>query len=328
MNDIQVGSVSIPGRTILAPMAGFTDLPYRKICRKWGAAYAVAEMAASKENLQHTAKTSFRMNLEGEAAPRGIQLIGSVPEELAKAAQRAEKAGADIVDLNCGCPARKVCSVACGSALLKNLDLVESLLKSIVESVSIPVTLKFRTGWSLSERNAVELGQRAQDAGVRMLVLHGRTGDQGFKGHAEYETIRQLKQAVSIPVIANGDIDAPQKALQVLEFTGADGVMIGRGALGNPWIFDQVNSLLLGTRQFILSRSQIEETIIEHINLHYAFYGQELGLRTIRKHLNWYLKRFNADEKDIREVLLAGNPDEQIELTLKLLGRLDLLINL
>ena len=161
-----------------------------------------------------------------------------------------------------------------------------------------------------------------------MLVLHGRTGEQGFKGHAEYQTIRRLKQAVSIPVIANGDIDAADKALEVLKATGADGVMIGRGALGNPWIFSQINSLLSGTRQFILSKTQIEETIIGHIRSHHAFYGEVLGLKTIRKHLNWYLKRFNADEKDIRKVLLAGNPDEQIDLTLLLLERLDLSINL
>ena len=328
MNNIQVGSVSIAGQTILAPMAGFTDLPYRKICRQWGAAYAVAEMAASKDNLQHTAKTSFRMNLDGEPSPRGIQLIGSVPEELARAAKRAENAGADIVDLNCGCPAKKVCSVACGSALLKNPDLVESLLQSIVNAVSVPVTLKYRIGWSTSDINAVDLGKRAEDAGVKMLVLHGRTGEQGFKGHAEYETIRRLKQAVSIPVIANGDIDAADKALEVLKATGADGVMIGRGALGNPWIFSQINSLLSGTRQFILSKTQIEETIIGHIRSHHAFYGEVLGLKTIRTHLNWYLKRFNADEKDIRKVLLAGNPDEQIDLTLLLLERLDLSINL
>lgn len=328
MKHIQVGSVLIPGQTILAPMAGFTDLPYRKICRRWGASYAVAEMAASKDNLQHTAKTSFRMNLEGESSPRGIQLIGSVPQELARAAQRTEKAGAEIVDLNCGCPAKKVCSVLCGSALLKNVDLVESLLKAIVEAVSVPVTLKFRTGWTASQINAVDLGKRAEDAGIKMLVLHGRTGDQGFKGEAEYDTIRLLKQAVSIPVVANGDIYSPKKALQVLDYTKADGVMIGRGALGNPWIFSQVNSLLSGTGQFILKRSQIEETIVEHIRSHHAFYGEALGLRTMRKHLSCYLKRFNADEGEIRKVLLAENTEEQVELTLKLLGKLDLSINL
>lgn len=320
MKHIQVGDVDIPGQVFLAPMAGFSDLPYRNICRQWGASYAVAEMTASKENLQRTKKTSLRMTLNEESEPRGIQLIGSVPEELAEAAMRVQAAGAQLVDFNCGCPARKVCSVACGSALMKQPELVGEILQKMVSAVTVPVTLKIRTGWDSSSLNALEIGKLAEDTGVKMLVIHGRTREQGFKGEAEYETARQLKNAVSIPVIVNGDINSGKKALDVLQYTGADGVMIGRAALGNPWLFKEINSILSGIEPQLLKRSDIEDTIINHMKEHYAFYGEMLGIRTIRKHLNQYVKRFSLNSDELQKIYLAKNAGEQIERTRDLLG--------
>lgn len=290
---IQVGSVEIPGRIFLAPMAGATDLPYRQICRKAGASYAVAEMVASQAHLRASRKSQERFNLGREPAPRAIQLLGSNAADLADAARYAVKSGAQIVDFNCGCPAKKVCSVECGSALLKDEFLVAALLRELVGAVDVPVTLKYRLGWDAEHLNALRIAQIAQDAGVKMLVLHGRTRAQGFKGEVNYDLIAQVKKAVAIPVIANGDINSPQKAKYVLEKTGADGVMIGRAAMGNPWLFTQIKDLFEGLEPSVLKKTDVVDTILEHMQQHFLFYGQEKGLKTIRKHLSWYFKRLD-----------------------------------
>lgn len=268
---VQVGNVEIPGRVFLAPLAGFTDLPFRQICRKLGAAYAVAEMVASQKHLRESRKSQERFSLGSESYPRAIQLLGSDPVDLADTARYAVQCGAQIVDFNCGCPAKKVCSVECGSALLKDEALVEKLLKALTEAVDVPVTLKYRLGWDAEHINALNIAAIAQEAGIKMLVLHGRTREQGFKG----------------------DIDSVEKAEAVLAQTGADGIMIGRAAIGNPWIFSQINDKLSGRIPQAPSKSQLIETIGEHLQLHFSFYEKEKGLKTIRKHLSGYFKRLD-----------------------------------
>lgn len=319
MAAVQLGSETINGKVFLAPMAGVTDLPYRQLSRKHGVAYAVGEMAASKDDLKNTQKTQRRMNVRGETPLRVIQLLGADPQMLANAARRAVDAGAQVIDLNCGCPAKKVCSVACGSALLRTPDLVGRLLEAIINAVSVPVTLKFRLGWDADSINALEVGKMAEDLGVAMLVLHGRTREQGFRGHATYDVIRELKKVVHIPVIANGDIDSPQKAKRVLEETGADGVMIGRAAMGNPWLLGKIRESVEGIAYPDPTSEQIIDTVCEHINIHYDFYGFELGQRTIRKHLNLYLSRFGVAQESIYQSYQAQSPEAQIQIVRDLL---------
>lgn len=317
---IQVGTVEIPGRVFLAPMAGATDLPYRQICRKAGASYAVAEMVASQAHLRASRKSQERFNLGEEPAPRAIQLLGSDPADLADAARYAVKSGAQIVDFNCGCPAKKVCSVECGSALLKDERLVDTLLKTLVRSVEVPVTLKYRLGWDGKHINALRIAEIAQEAGIKMLVLHGRTRAQGFKGEVNYELIREVKRSVEIPVAANGDIDSPQKARDVLELTGADGIMIGRAAMGNPWIFTQVRDVLAGRAPSKIEKNEVLETVLEHMYAHFLFYGQEKGLKTIRKHLSWYFKRLDLCPNWLVRLYAVSEPDQLMKDVEALLG--------
>lgn len=307
-SSIKVGDVEIPGNVFLAPLAGITDQPYRRICRKLGASYAVAEMVASQKHLRESRKSQERFNLGEEGAPRAIQLLGSDPADLAGAARYAVRSGAQIVDFNCGCPAKKVCSVECGSALLKDEDLVRRLLESLTASADVPVTLKYRIGWDAEHINALEIARIAQDAGVKMLVLHGRTREQGFKGAAEYSVIKAVKENSLIPVVANGDIDSAAKALEVLHYTGADGVMIGRAAIGNPWIFSQIADALKGKEPQPMTKSQVIETIGEHLDLHFAFYDQEKGLKTIRKHLCAYFKRLDLCANHLKGLFALTDP--------------------
>ena len=290
-----LGPYWIANRVLAAPMAGVTDRPYRQLCRQLGAGYAVSEMAASNPRLWASVKTARRLNHDGEPAPIAVQLAGADPAMLAEAAVYNVQRGAQIIDINMGCPAKKVCNVACGSALLRDEARVRDILEAVVAAVAplgdIPVTLKYRTGWDLSNRNAVAIARMAQDAGVRMLTLHGRTRACGFKGQAEYETIAAVKRAVSIPVVANGDIDTAEKARAVLAATGADAVMVGRAALGQPWIFRQIDHYLrTGTH---LSPPRIDEVrplLAAHLDDHYRFYGRELGVRTARKHIIGYTR--------------------------------------
>ncbi len=288
---LNVANVEIPGRVFLAPMAGITDLPYRRICRAHGAAYAVAEMVASQAQLRTSRKSQERFNLKGEQAPRGIQLLGCFSQDLADSARYAAECGAQIIDLNCGCPAKKVCSVASGAALLANEDLVKELLEAMVSSVSGPVTLKYRTGTDEAHINAVRIAKMAESVGVQMLTLHGRTRAQAFRGEAEYETIRQVKQAVGIPVIANGDVFSPKDALDIQKRTGCDGIMIGRGIFGNPWLFQQCAAALRG--EPIPPRpplAQRIDTVVRQIEMAAEQKGERIACLEARKHFAWYLK--------------------------------------
>jgi tRNA-dihydrouridine synthase B len=291
----RVGAYSLPNRVFAAPMAGVTDRPYRRLCRRLGAGYAVSEMAASSPQLWASEKTMRRLNHDGEPAPVAVQLAGADPAVLAHAARHNVQRGAQIIDINMGCPARKVCNVACGSALLRDEALVERILAAVVAAVDVPVTLKYRTGWDPAHRNAIAVARRARDAGIAMLTLHGRTRACGFRGAAEYDTIAAVKAAVDIPVVANGDIDSPQKAHDVLARTGADAVMIGRAAQGRPWIFREIDHYLRTGAH--LPPPQVQELrplLAEHLDDHYRFYGQYVGVRTARKHIIWYTSRLEG----------------------------------
>jgi tRNA-dihydrouridine synthase B len=292
---MRLGSFELKNRVFAAPMAGVTDRPFRRLCRRLGAGYAVAEMAASNPRLWASEKTMRRLNHDGEPAPVAVQLAGADPLMLAEAARFNVDRGAQVIDINMGCPAKKVCAVASGSALLRDEALVARILQAVVAAVEVPVTLKFRTGWSPQQRNAVRIAKMAEDAGVSMLTLHGRTRACGFTGTAEYETIAAVKRAVSIPVVANGDIASPEKAREVLRVTGADAVMIGRAAQGQPWIFREVEHFLCnGERLPAPDVSEIRPLLREHLDEHYRFYGTALGVRTARKHIAWYTRRLEG----------------------------------
>jgi tRNA-dihydrouridine synthase B len=292
---MRIGSFELKDRLFAAPMAGVTDRPFRKLCRRLGAAYAVSEMVASDPRVRASGKTSRRLDHEGEAAPVAVQLVGADPAVMADAARYNADRGAQIIDLNMGCPARKVLQVACGSALLKDEARVASIVRAVVEAVEVPVTLKYRTGWDLSDRNAVRIARMAEGAGVQMLTLHGRTRACGFTGQAEYETIARVKQAVAIPVVANGDVDSPHKARSVFEQTGADAIMIGRAAQGRPWIFREISEYLrTGSLAAHPTVEEVRGLLLEHLDEHYQFYGEALGVKTARKHIIWYTRRLRG----------------------------------
>ncbi|UCG96607.1 MAG: tRNA dihydrouridine synthase DusB [Burkholderiales bacterium] len=309
---MRIGSHELNNRVFAAPMAGVTDRPFRRLCRRFGAGYAVAEMAASNPRLWASEKTARRLNHDGERAPVAVQLAGADPQMLAEAARYNVDRGAQIIDINMGCPAKKVCSVASGSALLRDEALVARILQAVVAAVEVPVTLKFRTGWSPEGRNAVRIARMAEQAGVRMLTLHGRTRTCGFGGQAEYETIAEVKRAVSIPVVANGDIDSPRKARDVLAATGADAVMIGRAAQGRPWIFREIEHFL-ATGEDLPSPTvdEVRPELQEHLQEHYAFYGAEQGVRTARKHIIWYTRRLVGGEAFCEQMNRIDEADAQ-----------------
>ena len=293
---MQIGPWVLPSRAVLAPMAGVTDRPFRILCRKLGAGLAASEMLTSDTRLWSTPKSQRRMSHAGEPEPRVVQLAGADPKALAEAARLNVDQGAQIIDLNMGCPAKKVCGKLCGSALLKDESLVARILETVVRAVDVPVTLKIRTGWDREHRNGVSIAQIAQSCGIQALAVHGRTRADFYDGTAEYETIRDIKSAVRIPVFANGDINAPQKAREVLDFTGADGVMIGRASHGAPWIFRAVNAFLSGGNSYsALSRTEVRDIILAHLDSLYAFYGEETGVRIARKHLGWYCEQCFRD---------------------------------
>jgi tRNA-dihydrouridine synthase B len=286
---MQIGPYVLPNNVFVAPMAGVTDRPFRQLCKKLGAGYAVSEMAASNPKLWATEKTMRRLNHVGEIAPIAVQIAGSDPAMLAEAARFNVDKGAQIIDINMGCPAKKVCNVACGSALLRDELLVARILESVAKAVNVPVTLKFRTGWDRAHKNALVIARIAQDAGIAMLTLHGRTRADLYTGQAEYDTIAAVKAAVRIPVVANGDIDSPHKARQVLNHTRADAVMIGRAGQGRPWLYGQVAHFLAHGEVLPDPKpSQIKPILLDHLHDHYAFYGEHQGVRTARKHIIWY----------------------------------------
>lgn len=287
----QIGPYSIDSQVILAPMAGVTDQPFRNLCRQLGAGLVVSEMVTADTRLWNTRKSSLRLNHQGEAEPRSVQIAGGDPQMMAEAARMNAERGAQIIDINMGCPAKKVCNKAAGSALLKDEALVADILHSVVAAVTLPVTLKIRTGWDLEHQNGVTIARIAEDAGIQALAVHGRTRSCGYKGEVEYDTIRRIKKAINIPVFANGDITTAARARDVLDYTGADAVMIGRGAQGRPWIFREIEHYLrTGELLPEPELAQIRGILQDHLRALHAFYGEHMGVRIARKHVGWYLQ--------------------------------------
>ncbi|HTU67805.1 MAG TPA: tRNA dihydrouridine synthase DusB [Steroidobacteraceae bacterium] len=302
-----IGPYTLPSNVVLAPMAGVTDRPFRVIARRFGAGLAASEMITSDVRLWTTAKTQRRMDHVGEPEPRVVQLAGADPDALAEAARRNIDLGAQIIDINMGCPAKKVCNRLCGSALLTDEALVAKILETVVAASSVPVTLKTRTGFRRDERNGVRIAQLAESCGIAALAVHGRTREDFYDGAAEYDTIREIRSRTRIPLFANGDIDSPQKARSVLDLTGATGVMLGRGAHGSPWIFRDVNYFLShGKNAPALPFAEVSATILAHLESLYDFYGEETGVRVARKHLGWYLEKMQ-DAPDVRRELMAAS---------------------
>jgi tRNA-dihydrouridine synthase B len=288
---MKIGPYTLRNNLIVAPMAGVTDRPFRMLCKKMGAGYAVSEMVTSNSLLYGSEKTLRRANHEGEVEPISVQIAGADPKMLAQAAQYNVDKGAQIIDINMGCPAKKICHVMAGSALLKDEPLVSQILKSVVSAVTVPVTLKIRTGWDKNSKNAITIAKMAEDAGIQALAIHGRTRACAYTGDAEYDTIANVKQSVSIPVIANGDITSPEKAKFVLEYTKADAVMIGRAAQGRPWIFREIAHFIeTGAHLPAPEVKEIRQVMLEHLHDLYDFYGDLTGMRVARKHISWYTK--------------------------------------
>lgn len=297
---IQIGPYQLNSSVLLAPMAGTSDKPFRMLCKSLGAGLTTSEMVVIQEHLLNTNKSKYRLNFEGESAPISIQIAGSEAQELATSAQKAVEYGADIIDINMGCPAKKVCNKAAGSALMQDEKLVKEILETVVNAVDIPVTLKMRTGWSVDNKNAPIIAQIAQQAGIQMLSVHGRTKEDKYNGMAEYDTIKTVVNQVDIPVIANGDIISAKKAQQVLEYTKASGVMIGRATQGNPWIFAEINHYLkTGKINDPVPLEIKKSTILQHIQQIHQFYGDFLGLRLARKHILWYAT--HLDENHVQQ---------------------------
>ncbi len=288
---MNIGPYALANRVFVAPMAGVTDRPFRQLCKQLGAGYAVSEMVTSRRDLWDSLKTSRRANHDGEPGPISVQIAGTEAAMMAEAAVYNIQRGAQIIDINMGCPAKKVCNKWAGSALMQDEPLAVQIIEAVVQACAphgVPVTLKMRTGWCQSHRNAVRLARAAQDVGVQMVTVHGRTREQGYKGLAEYDTIAAVKAALQIPVVANGDIDSPEKAQQVLAWTGADAVMIGRAAQGRPWIFREVaHFLATGTHLAPPLVAEVQRLLLEHLEDHYRLYGELTGVRSARKHIAW-----------------------------------------
>ena len=288
---MKIGSYPLRNNLVVAPMAGVTDRPFRQLCKRMGAGMAVSEMVTSNSLLYGSAKTLRRANHDGEAEPIAVQISGAVPEMLAEAARFNVDQGAQIIDINMGCPAKKVCNVMAGSALLQDEALVARILEAVVQAVNVPVTLKIRTGWNRDNRNALNVARIAEQSGIQSLAIHGRTRACGYGGDAEYDTIAAVKAHIAIPVLANGDITTPEKAKFVLDYTGADGVMIGRAAMGRPWIFREIaHYLQTGVHLPPPEVAEIHRVLIGHLHDLYAFYGEYAGLRMARKHISWYTR--------------------------------------
>jgi tRNA-dihydrouridine synthase B len=314
---LTLGTHTLPNRLFVAPMAGVTDRPFRNLCKRLGAGYAVSEMVTSRPELRDSLKTSRRANHEGERGPIAVQIAGTDAEMMADAARYNIDRGAQIIDINMGCPAKKVCNKWAGSALMQDEALALSIVESVVaaaEPHGVPVTLKMRTGWCASHKNAPQLARAAQDAGIRMLTVHGRTREQGYKGQAEHDTVAAIKAALRIPVVANGDIDSPEAARDVLARTGCDAVMIGRAAQGRPWLFREVaHFLATGTHLAPPSAEELRALMLEHLQEHYALYGEFTGVRTARKHLGWYAKSLPGHPADVALLRERINRTERCE---------------
>ncbi|EEF80720.1 tRNA dihydrouridine synthase DusB [Methylophaga thiooxydans] len=313
---LHIGPYALPNRLFLAPMAGVTDRPFRQLCRRLGAGMAVSEMITANKALWASKKSLLRANHEGEPEPRSVQIAGADPVMMAEAARHNVDQGAHIIDINMGCPAKKVCNVMAGSALLQHETLVADILESVVKAVDVPVTLKIRTGWDRDNRNGVTIARIAEEAGIQLLSVHGRTRADAYKGDAEYDTIAEIKSRISIPLIANGDIDSPQKAQLVLEKTGADGLMIGRAAQGNPWIFKQIlHYLNHGQLLATPAVNEICKVLLEHLENLYDFYGDYTGVRMARKHIAWYSKGLRDGNAFRQHMNQLEHPQQQLRYT-------------
>jgi len=319
---LHIGAHEVPGRFVLAPMAGITDAPFRRLCRRFGAALATSEMTTADIALWHTAKSRRRLDMDADDAPRVVQIAGANPLQMAEAARQCAARGADIIDINMGCPARKVCNRLAGSALLGDESLVQRILDAVIAAVDVPVTLKIRTGPAPEHRNGVRVAEIAAAAGVSALAVHGRTRACRFKGHAEYDTIAAIKNAVRIPVIANGDISTSEKSLEVLRITSADAVMIGRGAQGRPWIFRDLNHFIAtGKAPTPLEKNDVRDIMLDHLRDLYRFYGDKTGVRIARKHLTWYCSGLMNAQEFRSQVVRVNGAAEQIRLTLQYFRR-------
>lgn len=311
---MQIGTYILPNNVFLAPMAGVTDYPFRQLCRQLGAGYAVSEMVSANPLLWQTNKSQKRLVYMDETPPRAIQITGAIPEMMADCARHYIKLGAQIIDINMGCPVKKVCNNWCGSALLRDEKRVVDILRAVIAAVNVPVTLKYRTGWNRENKNALTIAKIAESEGVAMLTLHGRTREDAYEGEVEYETIARVKDAVSIPVVANGDIDSPEKVKSVLKSTGADAVMIGRATWGRPWIFREITHYLT-TGQLLPSPSiqEVRQLLLQHLRNHYAFHGETVGVRSARKHIGWYINNLPESEIFKKHINQINTCEEQLE---------------
>lgn len=313
---MHIGPHAIEPRVVLAPMAGVTDKPFRMLCKQLGAGLCVSEMTTSDPRFWHTAKSRHRMDHAGEPDPISVQIAGTVPAVMAEAARYNVDHGAQVIDINMGCPAKKVCNAWAGSALMRDEALVADILAAVVSAVDVPVTLKIRTGWAADQRNALRIARIAEDSGIAALAIHGRTRDQQYTGTAEYDTIAEVKATLRIPVLANGDIDSPAKAAFVLRHTGADAVMIGRAAQGRPWIFREVaHYLATGEQLPEPGVAEVRDILLAHLEHLHAFYGEESGVRIARKHLGWYAKDRPENAAFRGVVNRATTAGEQLRLT-------------
>lgn len=321
---MRIGAHVLRNNLFVAPMAGVTDRPFRQLCKRFGAGLAVSEMVSSNSLLWGSEKTLRRANHEGEVSPISVQIAGADPQMMADAARYNVDQGAQIIDINMGCPAKKVCNVMAGSALMKDEPLIARILTAVVNAVEVPVTLKFRTGWDLQNKNAVNVAKIAEECGIQLVAVHGRTRACGYRGDAEYDTIRAVKQATRLPVIANGDITTPQKAEYVLQYTGADGVMIGRAAQGRPWIFREIEHYL-ATGEILPPPlvSEIRAVLCEHLEDLYGFYGEETGVKVARKHISWYTKGLHGSAAFRRTMNQLATCGEQIAAVQAFLSELE-----
>jgi tRNA-dihydrouridine synthase B len=313
---MHIGAFALANNLFVAPMAGVTDRPFRQLCRRLGAGHAVSEMISARPELRDSLKSSRRANHDGESAPITVQIAGTDATMMAEAARHNIDRGAMIIDINMGCPAKKVCNQWAGSALMRDEPLALGIVEAVVTACAprgVPVTLKMRTGWCDSERNALRIARAAQEAGVAMVVVHGRTREQGYKGLAEYDTVAAVKAALRIPVVANGDIDSPLKAQQVLQHTGCDALMIGRAAMGRPWIFGEIAHYLQhGTPSAAPATREVRQWLLEHLLDHYALYGELLGVRTARKHIGWAVRALPGGEAFRAAMNTLDSSDAQV----------------
>ena len=325
---MQLGNYFTENNIFVAPMAGVTDRPFRTLCKKLGAGYAVSEMVTSRPDLINSVKTQRKLNHVGESGLISVQIAGTEPTAMAEAALFNIERGAQIIDINMGCPAKKVCNKWAGSALMQDEPLATSIIEAVVNasaSQGVPVTLKMRTGWCQSHKNALSIALAAQDAGVQMVTVHGRTREQGYKGAAEYDTIAAVKAALRIPVVANGDINSPEKAREVLQRTGADAIMIGRAAQGQPWIFREI-AHFLATGEHLAPPlvSEVKRLLVEHLHDHYSLYGEFIGVRSARKHIGWYVHSLPGGEAFRQEMNALQDSASQLTAVSNYLDRLNL----